>query len=413
MTPVHYVGFSPGVDEALTQVQLTLGHMNNQIKLLGLTPTAGNGVLSQTAQNCLQIIELTKSQGLPAYPGVRGTLATGSNASQVALFEKAINATHFYGKDALMDVGGWPNVTISLKNTTGVQKVVEDITKADEPIALIATGPLTTLSEALSSLEVFTNIKAIYIRGGCVQTATVCDAPPNVPDNKKNSERMFFLDVPAAQNVFSLAAAHNIPIYLATLDLVQQPDLLWTKEQVKQLKAIDNAVAQKLAEVTDIVPYLYARRFPADTFPMGALFAGAALLRPDLFNATREAVTIGNVGQIFINPNATDAEKNVHILTMNEETASQIYQILLDEYKQFTCWLDPSHASCGLPLSTILEIAVPAGVGAIGLLTLLVVCVYRSKARIAETDLEKRPLILVQEDGTAVQDFPTDTEGDK
>ncbi len=410
---IFYSELDPGVDDgmALTQVlaatkSKTHAPIGKAVSLLGTVPTVGNVVLSQAETNTLQFLEITRSQNILAFPGAVAPLAIENNTAAIEALEKKINAAHFYGHDGESDVGGWPNVTMNMQTTPGYLQAALAITQSPDPITLMSTAALTELSKTLTKLVEINpegtfakNINAIVIRGGCINPDIGCNAPDFMPDNKKNSEISFYFDVPAVQNVFSICEDYSIPIILCPLDLTQQPGLLWTKEQVTTLKNINNNVTEQLAKISDVVPYPFARHFPTGTYPMHDLFAAAALLWPDFFEATKAAVSIGDVGQISYNQNVTESEKNVYILSMTPEKQKVFYDIILEEYNAFTCFPGATAAICHPPLSlsTILEIAIPVGAGAIGLLVIASIAIHKWRVRHQSKRLDETTKLLDEE----------------
>jgi hypothetical protein len=269
-----------------------------------------------------------------------------------------------------------------------------------------------------------------------------------MPDKDKNSERSFFFDVPAAQSVFSICERFGIPIYLTTLDLTQQPGLLFTKEQVSTLQKINNVVAKQMASVTNVIPYLDARVCPPNTYYMHDLIGVGALLHPELYSCTKAAVTIGSVGELSINPNASNA--NVYLLSMPEQNQTQFYDTVLQHFKAFNCppgtypcdpTLEPTQTTTSkttttttttaptttptLPPSNFPWFAIPTAVGicalGVGITSLIFACRRRRKRdkevndatplipRPTDPSTNRSLLVFVNEDGT-YQDMRASTD---
>ncbi len=421
---LFYAELDPGVDDAMALNLLLAAAKsssnpnidNRLISLQAVVASVGNAVLSQTEQNVLELLALAQPKDGVVYAGARAPLAMQNNTQAILQLEKQINATHRYGYDGLEDVGGWPNVTASVQEGAGYLKICEAVIQAapGKAITLVSTAALTDLAQALARLaEIYPeggfagNINAVIIRGGCVHPGVECNAPPFLPDDKKNSELSFYFDSPSAQYVFACCQKHGIPIVLLPLSLTQQPELLWTKNQVKILQAINNDVASQMAKITQIVPYLDARRFPAGTYPMHDLFAAAALLRPEFFTAEKVAISIGDLGDITVNATVSDEEKNVYILSMPQDKQTSFYETILKEYENFKCDGTATADGCIPPnmLDFYLKIGIPVGVGVIGLVTLLSLCVWRSKRNQKALADEKTKLLedkssLTQENQT-------------
>jgi purine nucleosidase len=409
---ILYSELDPGVDDGAALLQLlaakikSVGSTAKNVEIVGIIPSMGNAVLSQTEQNTLQFLELTGQTDLKVFAGAIAPLADQNNQTAIEIVEQGVNATHFYGYDGEEDVGGWPRVSMKMQPQPGYLFQADTISAAtpETALTLISTSALTELSMTLTELvsrdvkngappgSFAKNINAISIMGGCVNPqVTCCNAPFNVPDNQKTSEANFYFDPQAAQNVFSICQQYQIPILLAPLDLTQQPGLLWTKNEVAALNQTGNPVAAQWARVTNVVPYLDALHFPNGTYPMHDLQAASTLLYPEFYTATRLAISIGDVGQIIVNENATESEKNVYVLSMPTEKQANYYATLLPAYKNFS-------AKKGGFFSSIAKIAgiAAAGVGGVTLGVLGAIGLKRLiSKRNGQGPTESAPLISV------------------
>jgi purine nucleosidase len=352
---ILYLELDPGVDDGSALLQLlaaTKGEANERGKkfeILGIIPCVGNAVLNQTKLNTLQFLELADSTGIKVYSGAVAPLAIEKNQTAIDEMNQAINATHFYGHDGEQDVGGWPNVTMKIEKTPGYQYAASQILDASPqtPLTLISTSSLTELSKTFTQLEKMEkekgvspgsfarNINAISIMGGCLNPPFGCNAPFNLPPNQKTSEANFYFDSPATQHVFTVCRQYNIPILLASLDLTQQPELLWRKRQVDQLKRIPNRVAAQMAQITNIIPYIDKLNFPNGTWPNHDLQSAACLIKPHPYSVTRMAVNISSIGELLIDEQAPEEEKNVYFLSMAPEKQHGFFESLLNQYKNF------------------------------------------------------------------------------
>ena len=344
---IVYGELDPGVDDGSALVQLLAAaketnKLGKQFEILGIVPCVGNAVLNQTEINTLQFLELTESTDIKVYPGAIAPLAIENNQTAIDEMNQAINQTHFYGYDGEEDIGGWPEVTKNIEKTPGYQYIASQILNASSqaPLTLISTSALTELSKTFSLVEVqspdsFTNINAISIMGGCLNPPFGCNAPFNLPPDKKTSEANFFFDPPATQHVFEVCRKYRIPILLASLDLTQQPGLLWGDQQVSQLKTIGNRVAAQMAKLTGVIPYLDKLQFPNGMWPNHDLQSVTCLIKPESYSVTRMAVNISSIGEILIDENAIDEEKNVYFLSMNNDQQSGFFGSLLDLYNNF------------------------------------------------------------------------------
>lgn len=345
------IGVDPGVDDAkgITQLMAAKLNTNNdkkKIEINEIIPSVGNVDLPLTIDNTLKLLELTNNRNIKVYRGAFSPLAIENNITAIELMRKGINETHFYGYDGLSDIGGWPTPTMKVENTQGYVFAADKIFYSKNPLTLISTSSLPELAKTLTQLEKldveaqqkpgtsFKKINAVSLMGGCFGTMG-CNAPFDVPNDKKNSEANFYFDADAAKQVFAICDKYQIPILLAPLDLTHQPWLLWTKKEVKILKDINNPVAKKMGEVTDVIPWIDALNFPNKTYPMHDLHAFTGFLYPESYNVKRMAARIGNVGEIIIK-NVTISYRNVYVLEMPLDRQKNFYKIILDEYKNFS-----------------------------------------------------------------------------
>ncbi len=382
------------VIDAAALSMLRAGDLAGSLSIAGVVSSVGEVVLSQATQNTMLLLSLMKDGKTPIYSGSQAPLALGNTSAAIKEFEEKINATHFYGRNGLSDVeSGWPNITTSLQGDNGYMQIAASIIAAtpEKSITLAATTCLTDLAKTLKTLldsdpvaSFKNNINAIYIRGGCLDPSYGCNAPSNVPDGKKNAERSFNLDVDAAKYVFSQCEALGIPVVLIPLDLTQEPNLLWTKDQVKALKLINNSVAEQLAKVFDVVPYPDARRFPPNLFPIHDLFAVVAMRFSQFFDATKASISIGDVGELHVNENATDSQKNVYILSMSQAKQQEIYNVILSEFSRFNCLPGSTDEACQFPWKLVLEIGLPSAAAVIGIIT-LIACNVCTKKKLTST----------------------------
>ncbi|MCE5293820.1 MAG: nucleoside hydrolase [Chlamydiales bacterium] len=326
-------------------------------------------------------------------------ISTLTTNTQIPLFSGEVNITNpiippnYYGKDGFEGVSGFNNTAKPVESTPGYVMMANLILQATQkfPVTLLITSPASELAKTFEMiLETAPNfdfagkLEAVYIRGGCLYPDATniygCNAPYNVPDSAKDSEINFYSDPEAIAYVTKVLQEHEIPLILLPLGTTQS--VLWTKANVKELQQINNAVALQLAKVLDIVPYPDARRYPADTYALHDLLAALAVTRPDLFDAMKIAITsIGDHGQFLVNETATDEQKLVYLLSIPDEKQAAFFESIIPELKKFTCFLDPKLDICnpGMPLETILEIAIPSGVGAIGLLILVAFIIHRRR----------------------------------
>ncbi|MBA3537575.1 MAG: nucleoside hydrolase [Tatlockia sp.] len=348
-----------GVDDALAHLLILSQTKNNPlITIPGIVATVGNGILGQTAWNVRRILELVQQKNIKVYLGALTPLGLEKNVTEV---DKGINATHFYGRDALSDQPpkSWPPVTIPLEIKKGYEFIAELIinASAENPITLVSTAALTEVYKSLMYLEelceknnlpsgCFAHKFKLVAMGGIIDPSNGANAPFGWPkyNNKTctpkyppcmNAEANFFWDTHATKGVFDFLDKYGIVMELITLDLTQKPGLLWTKKQVVQLQKIANPVAAQFANVTDVVPWIDAKNFPNGTYPWHDGLTSAWILWGEkIFKRINVAIAIGAHGETLVNSNPK-AFKNVDLITISPENMALCMQQTIDLVKNF------------------------------------------------------------------------------
>lgn len=362
----------PGVDDTEDMYGLMAAIAKGApINFLGFVPQSGNSVLSDGERNTACSLKLAKMK-YKIYPGAIAPLALQGNKTAIRQFLSNTKKFGFYGAD------GWPtgtrqelcpHLTTQIECEQGDHFMARAMMKAtaDEPLVIMSTASLTTLASAFQILEqkaerkgipveTWTQNVVIYMMAGCVDPRTCGpNAPFNLPDFDlakncttspdphfdppcKISEANLYADTPAAQYVFNFCKK-RIRIYLIPLDLTQQTALLWTPAQTDYLFSLkNNRVAQGMATIARPVPIRDAPCFPpynGTNYPMHDGITVQAYLRPELFKEECASYSVGDVGQLLINPNATDEEKTVCALSMDLKIQEIFWNTVLPDYGYF------------------------------------------------------------------------------
>jgi inosine-uridine nucleoside N-ribohydrolase len=347
-----------GVDDALAQLlALAQTAVSNDIKIAGIVASVGNAILGQTEINVRRILELVQQKDIPVFPGALTPLGLERNVSEI---DAAINATHFYGYDGLADQPpeSWLPITIPLQKKKGYEFIAELVFNASaiNPITLVSTASLTEVYKALFLLDemckyaklpfgCFSKNLVIVAMGGVIDPASGANAPFDWPDyNKKtcipknppckDAEANFYWDTLATQGVFNLCAKYGIKIQLITLDLTQKTGLLWTKNEVKGLRSINNRVALQIANITNVVPWIDAKHFLNETFPWHDGLTLAWILWKQLFQKIEMAIKIGKHGETFNNTNPL-ALKNVDLISILPNKMAECMNLVISLFNNF------------------------------------------------------------------------------
>lgn len=246
----------PGIDDA---VALALAVRSPELEILGVTTCFGNNTVDKTFQNASYILSrfCPHHQGnIPVYQGASAPL---SRPAQVA-------------KDTHGDSGlGYLNVPsqVAVPAKRAPLAMLELLAAAEDPITIIALGPLTNLALALGlqASLMQTKVKEIVLMGGSAL------APGNITPV---SEFNFWADPEAAQAVFASA----IPIRMVGLDVTRK--IIFSQALVSRLADMkDNTDAQFLGQLLRFYVDFHQRRERLDGCVVNDALAVALVIHPE------------------------------------------------------------------------------------------------------------------------------------
>ena len=204
-----------------------LSHPNVDLKAITVSGT-GEAHCEPGVRNALGLVALSGQEDVPVACG-RETPLAGDH--------------EFPGewRKAADDAYGVPLPTGGAASKLKASDLIVDILQnADEPITVVAVGPLTNIAESIQKEPtITTNIQEIYIMGGAV------NAEGNVGNSgvgiqNKYAEWNIYIDPTAANIVFT----SGIPIILVPLDATQ--DVPVTRNFYKALEKSRNAPSANL-----------------------------------------------------------------------------------------------------------------------------------------------------------------------
>ena len=112
-----------------------------------------------------------------------------------------------------------PEETPDVATEDAVDLIIETVKNSPEPVAILATGPLTNIAEALQrDPSIIDNIEVVQIMGGAVFTEGNLPVLPDPPfSTNTDAEFNIWIDPVAAQEVFD-AGERGLKIQLTPLD---------------------------------------------------------------------------------------------------------------------------------------------------------------------------------------------------
>jgi pyrimidine-specific ribonucleoside hydrolase len=178
-----------------------LSHPNVDVKAITVTGT-GEAHCGPGVRNALGLVALSGHEEIPVACG-RETPLAGNHEFPVDWRQAADNA---YGVN--IPTGG------AASNLSASDLIIDILQNADEPITIVAVGPLTNIAEAIQKdAGLATNIKEIYIMGGAVNVdGNVGNSGVGIQND--HAEWNIYIDPAAANIVFN----SGIPIILVPLD---------------------------------------------------------------------------------------------------------------------------------------------------------------------------------------------------
>lgn len=250
----------PGHDDA---VALLLAFSAQELNVLGVTVTGGNQSLDKTLQNAKNILE------------VANVSADVSAGLVKPLLRELEIAPEVHGETGL-DGPVMPHSKQETHELGAVQYLYEKLLESDEPVTIVATGPLTNIGALLIVYpEIKSKIKQIAIMGGSMIGGNWTAA----------AEFNILVDPDAAKVVFN----SGIHILMAGLDVTHRA--LIYEEEIEIFRNIDSKVSVMVAELLDFF-HLFHKEQGYAGMPLHDPCAIAYLMNPEMFTTKSYFVDI-------------------------------------------------------------------------------------------------------------------------
>jgi purine nucleosidase len=295
----------PGQDDAMALL-LELASPE-AFEVLAVTTVAGNVPLERTTENARRIVEAAGHADLPVHPGcprpLRRPLAT---------------STEFHGESGL-DGSNLPPAWLHPEETHAVEYLVESLEQCEEPITIVATGPLTNIASALvASPDIAAKIVEIVLMGGALGRG---NATPSAEFN-------FHVDPDAAAIVFEA----GLKITMLGLDVTRQARA--TPARIAAVEALGNPVSRAIAGMLrHSFEYVSKRRQPGPA--VHDVLAPAYMLRPDLFKARRAHIRVLAWGETDLGRCVELKGKEPNATVVERVDADGLFALLNERYKRY------------------------------------------------------------------------------
>jgi purine nucleosidase len=205
----------PGHDDA---VAMLLAAADPALDVRAITTVAGNGTLEKVTHNARAVCTLAGIRDVPVAAGADRPLRRPLET-----------AAHVHGESAL-DGPALPAPDVPLDPRPAGRLMADVLAAADDPVALLPTGPLTNIATLLDSEPdlVRDRVRDIVLMGGATARG----------NHTPYAEFNIYVDPEAAERVF----AAPVPVTMVGLNLTHQA--IATPEVVARLRALDTEIAR-------------------------------------------------------------------------------------------------------------------------------------------------------------------------
>lgn len=270
MTPEKIIlDCDPGHDDALA---LTMAVASTQIKLLGVTTSAGNQTPDKTLNNALRMLTLLGTTDVPVAGG-----------NHRPLMRNLKIADYVHGETGL-DGADLPEPTFEPVDQPAVELIADILRSQIEPITLVVTGPMTNIALFLRiHPELKNKIKQIVFMGGAAGQGNV----------HPTTEFNMAVDPEAAKIVVN----EGIPLVMAGLNVTLKAQIC--SNDLERMRKINNQVAQAITGQMEF----YGKWYGQDEFglagtPVHDPCTIAYLLKPAIFETHTAYLDVETQGQL-------------------------------------------------------------------------------------------------------------------
>ena len=254
----------PGHDDAIAWM---LAKASDKLEILACTSVSGNQSIEKTSLNARRVMTLL---------GIDAPFAMGR---EEPLHGEPIHAANVHGETGL-DGPALPEPALEPEPVTAVELMAKTISASNEPVTIVATGPLTNVGALLILYpELKPKIAHISIMGGGLAFGNWTPA----------AEFNILIDPEAADVVYK----SGVPLTMAGLDVTLKA--LVFPEDFERIRALGNRVAVVVAEWLDFF-YNFHRSLGYTGAPVHDAVAVAALIKPEILTTRDYYVQIETSG---------------------------------------------------------------------------------------------------------------------
>lgn len=290
----------PGIDDTM---MLTLAYARPELDIKLVTVEAGNLTIDKTTYNTLSFLTYIQKE-VEVAKGI-----------EQPMFRKQEVAEDIHGEGGLGNVK-WADPVLQASDRTAIQAMCDVLMNAEEPITIVATGPLTNVAALLfAHPEVKPFIKQISWMGGAAVGGNMSTV----------AEFNAYVDPHAVELVFR----SGVPIIMSGLDVTHKAYI--TRDEMTRLRNLGTPFAEKVADMMNFYTFTQSQTpFNPPGFEeqirVHDVCAVACLVEPELFKGDDYFVEVELNGSLTQGATLVDfakkigKEPNVHVLhTVNRD----------------------------------------------------------------------------------------------
>ena len=287
-----------GSQDGMTALAYML--QNPQFSVEAITISQGLARPQIFGDNVMRMLTRLDVTGIPVGLGSEVPLE-GDNA-----FPEAFRAATDTFWDPFVELPDMATETVDERDAADL--IIDTVNASPEPVAILATGPLTNIAEALRrDPEIVDNIAVLQIMGGAVFVdGNLREAPdPDIAMNEV-AEWNIWIDPVAVAEVFD-AGSEGLDIYLTPLDATNQVE--FTRADQEAWEATGTPESVIASEFLDYALTVISGNDPLIPNPVWDLVAAINLSEPDFSEATplhldvdTDGLPNDTQGQLVVNP---------------------------------------------------------------------------------------------------------------
>lgn len=299
----------PGHDDAIA---LLLALAQDDWAVDGITVVAGNQTLDKTVRNTLQTLTVAGRADVPVYAGMDRPMV-----------RPLVTAEHVHGASGL-EGPVLPEPACEPQAVHAVDWLADHLRAQDDPIDVVATGPLSNLGALLRlAPDAAERIRQVVLMGGAITEGNITPA----------AEFNIYVDPEAAHVVFE----SGIPVTMVGLDVTHRA--LLPSRRFGEIRAMGGPVAEMVADLLEYFARFHADTYGFDGVPIHDACAVAALLDRQLMTTRRLRVDVETAGRHTTGRTVVDLwgvtghEPNVDVCV--DIDADRFFGMLLDAVSRY------------------------------------------------------------------------------